>query len=163
MNTVGLATWSQIVSSAAVLITLIYLSVQTRQTAKLMKPESRQSLIEVDMQILAFHVQFPEIPMNWDSAAELPVEQKYRLWSYLCAFMRSREHQWLQYQQGVLDQAAWAAYHSAIPAVMGSERCRAWWVAFGSQFYEPGFVEVVNTTLDDEPYFGLRQAMDAWK
>lgn len=163
MNATELATWSQIASSAAVLITLVYFSVQTRQTSKLLKSESRQSLIEVDMQILGLQVQFPEITMAWDSATQLTSEQKHRLWSYLCAFMRTREHQWIQYQNGVLDQTAWAAYHSAIPAVIGSERCRAWWAAFGSVFYEPQFVAVVNTMLSETPYSEFQQAMDSWK
>ena len=45
MNMSDVATWSQLISSAAVLVTLIYLSIQTRQTATLLRSEARQSLI----------------------------------------------------------------------------------------------------------------------
>jgi len=163
MNTSDFATWSQIISSAAVVVTLVYLSIQTRQTSKLLRSEARQALIQVDMEILNNQVQFPELTMSWDSDEEPTLEQKHRLWSFLCAFMRSREHQFLQFQIGVLDQAAWVAYQSAIPVVIGSDRCRAWWKRFGAPLYDPGFVKTVDTLLAANPKSNLNQQISKWK
>jgi len=119
-------------------------------------------MIDVDMQLLGLQVQLPDITMSWDTETELTLEQKHRLWSYLCAFMRSREHQWLQYQNGVLDQAAWVAYQSAIPVVIGSERCRTWWKAYGAPLYDSKFVETVDALLDGLPYSEFEQQMLDW-
>ncbi len=163
MNMTDLATWSQVFSSAAVLVTLVYLSIQTRQTSKLLQSESRQSMIEVDMEILNNQIQFPELTMSWGTEDELTLEQKHRLWSFLAAFMRTREHHWLQYQNGVLDQAAWSAYRTAIPVVIGSKRCRAWWETFGPPLYDSVFVETVDALLEGLPYSDLEQKMLAWK
>ena len=163
MNMTDVATWGQLISSAAVLVTLIYLSIQTKQTAILLKSEARQAMIEVDMHILNNQVQFPELTMNWDAEEELTLEQKHRLSAYLSAFLRSREHHWLQFQNGVLDREAWAAYQSAIPVVVGSERCRAWWKTFGPPLYDPAFVETVNDLLEAQPYIGFHQQILAWK
>ena len=94
MNMTDVATWGQLISSAAVLVTLVYLSIQTRQTAILLRSESRQSLIEQDMMILRTQVDIPELMMHMTTEDELTLEQKYRLAAYLMAFTRTREHQW---------------------------------------------------------------------
>ncbi len=59
-------------------------------------------MIEVDMEILGKHIEFPELLVHFTTGDELTLEQKYRLSSYLAACMRTREHHWLQYQNGVL-------------------------------------------------------------
>ena len=66
------------------------------------------------------------------------MENKVRLWSFLMAFMRSREHHWMQYQNGVLDHDAWTAYQRAIPVELGAERARAWWNTMGRHQFAPG-------------------------
>ena len=53
MNMTDVATWGQLISSAAVLVTLVYLAIQTKQAATLLKSESRQSLLDADLQILS--------------------------------------------------------------------------------------------------------------
>ena len=163
MNMSDVATWGQLISSAAVLVTLIYLSIQTKQTATLLRSESRQSLIQTDMEILGNQIEFPEITLNWDKEGELTLEQKHRLWSFLHSFMRSREHQWLQYQSGVLDQATWASYQGAISLVIGSDRCRAWWKTFGRPFYDPAFAETVDAFLEGQTYSNFNEQILAWK
>ena len=77
--------------------------------------------------------------------------------------MRTREHHWLQFQNGVLDEAAWLAYQSTIAVVIGSERCRAWWKKFGPPLYDPAFVKAVDAFLDAHPISELHQEMMAWK
>ena len=162
MSMTDVATWGQLISSAAVLVTLIYLSIQTRQTATLLRSESRQSLINGDLQILRNVIDFPEIQIDMDAEDELTLEQKHRLWAHLMAFMRTREHQWLQYQNGVLDQETWAAYQKAISIALGSERCHAWWKEFGAAF-DTTFVERVNAFLGEQPHYALHQRMLSWK
>ncbi len=163
MNMTDFATWTQMVSSAAVLVTLVYLSIQTRQTATLLKSESRQWLIDLDLQLLSNQIQIPELTINWGTEDEPTMEQKYQLWAYLHAFMRTREHQWLQYRNGVLDKATWLTYQSAIPAVIGSKRCRDWWKTFSSPLYEREFAESVDALLDGSPDSDLHQKILAWK
>ena len=164
MNMTDVATWTQLISSAAVLVTLVYLSIQTKQTTTLLRSESRQSLIEMDMEILGKQVEFPELLMHFAIEDELTLEQKYRLCSHLMAFMRSREHQWLQYQNGVLDRDTYTAYQAAIVAVLGPKRCRAWRTTFGRFQSAPGFVETVDALLEEQPdFFNINELMLAWK
>ncbi len=151
MNMTDVATWGQLISSAAVLVTLVYLSIQTKQTATLLRSEARQSLIEQDMQILRTQVDIPELVIHMTTEDELTLEQKYRLQAYLMEFTRTREHQWLQYQSGVLDRDTYAAYQRPIAAVLGPKRCRAWWTTLGRTLCDPAFANEVDAFLEGQP------------
>ena len=164
MNMTDVATWGQLISSAAVLVTLVYLAVQTKQTATLMRSESRQSLIEQDMHLLSVQMQWPTIVTDWFVEGEITMENKARLWSFLFAFMRTREHQWLQYKSGVLDEATWEAYLSATHIVIGSERNRSWWTTMGRHsVFDPVFAEAVDAVLEGQPYTDMQGKLIAWK
>lgn len=151
MNMTDLATWGQLISSAAVLVTLVYLSIQTKQTATLLRSESRQSIIEQEQQTLYQFTSWPTLLLAQLGEGEMTMEDKARLWAQLAASMRTREHQWLQYQNGVLDPETWAAYRTAIPATLNHERTRTWWATMGCQYYVPAFVKMVDALLDRHP------------
>lgn len=87
MNMTDVATWGQLISSAAVLVTLVYLSIQTRQTATLLRSESRQSLIDSDLQILTINTDWPSSIIDLYGTDEISVENKARLWAYLVAYI----------------------------------------------------------------------------
>ena len=79
MNMTDVATWGQLISSSAVLVTLVYLSIQTRQTATLLRSDARQSLIDGDLQILGKHIEWPELFVTQFGEDELTMEDKKRL------------------------------------------------------------------------------------
>ncbi len=79
MSMADVAIWGQLISSAAVLITLGYLAIRTRQTASLLRSESQQPTFDGDLQILTTVVESPKIWLDWISEDELPPEGKIRL------------------------------------------------------------------------------------
>ena len=164
MNMTDVATWGQLISSAAVLVTLIYLSIQTKQTAILLRSESRQSMLDADLQILSRYTERPTILSDHFSEGEISMESKIRLWSFLMAFMRTREHHWFQYQNGVLDHEAWTAYQTAILFELGTERTRTWWTTMGRQYYAPAFVETVDALIaEQQSSHDWYEQLLAWK
>ena len=164
MNMTDVATWGQLISSAAVLVTLVYLSIQTRQTTTLLRSESRQAMIEMDMQSLSTISDWPIVLLDFFAEGEITMENKARLWAHLTALLRTREHHWFQYRNGVLDRDTWAAYQSAIPLVLGTERNRAWWNSMGRYLFAPAFVETVDALIEgQEPNTQWQEQMLAWK
>ncbi len=163
MNMTDVATWGQLISSAAVLVTLVYLSIQTRQTAILLKSESRQSMLDADLQILSRYTERPTILSDHFSEGEISMESKIRLWSFLMAFMRTREHHWFQYKNGALDHDAWMAYQQAIPVELGAERARSWWTGMGRDQMTPPFAELVDTLIADPVRVDWHQQLVDWK
>jgi hypothetical protein len=65
----------------------------------------------------------------------------------MTAFMRTRENDWIQYQNGVLDRDTWESYRGALVVVIfSSEFGRRVWeqqTASGLTF-DSGFVDAIN-------------------
>ena len=50
-------------------------------------------MIDGDLQILGKYIEWPELFVTQSGTDELTMEDKGRLWTFLIAFMRTREHQ----------------------------------------------------------------------
>ena len=151
MNMSDVATWGQLISSAAVLVTLVYLSIQTKQTAILLKSESRQSMIELDQQLLTAAEANPDIFLDLVSEDELSPGSKIRVFSSLARGLRAREFLWFQYSNGVLDEPAWQSYQKAILVLLCNKRTRDLWAVIRPEF-DPGFAELVDQLIEGQPY-----------
>ena len=53
MNITKVAAWSELVSSIAVLATLVYLALQMQQNTAAIRAQTHKAMIEVDLQIIA--------------------------------------------------------------------------------------------------------------
>lgn len=146
----------EILSSVAILATLVYLGIEIQQNAAATEAETRQSMLESDQQFLQQFVDKPELHLNWYKP-ELTDAEKTQLSYFLVTHFRMRESNWLQYSNGILDEATWRSYSMSIPAVLSSPRTRRWWTnfAFGSDFFDPDFQSVVNELIIDAPVFEI--------
>ena len=61
MNWTMIAVIAEILSSAAVLVTLIYLAVQTRQNADAIQANTRQAILDADQQLIMAVMASPEL------------------------------------------------------------------------------------------------------
>ena len=152
MNITKVAAWSEIVSSVAILATLAYLAVQVQQNTAAISAQSRQAIIEGDLQILTNVINQPEIFLDFAGESELSPERKMRMHAALLTLMRSRESHWFEYQSGVLEKSAWLSYRNALINVLGTERTRNWWTTIGSSAVDASFVDEVNKLIDGKPY-----------
>jgi len=152
MNWTALSSISDILSSAAILVTLAYLAVQTRQAAKAAQSNTRQAMLSADQQLLQLIVDNPELYLI-RFKPRLTDEEKIRLGAYLVTFVRMREYNWLQYQNGDLDEATWISYRSSIGQFLGAPKSRDWWqnYAKGMNAFDPGFMAVVDEQLAKVP------------
>jgi hypothetical protein len=95
----------EILSSAAVFVTLVFLAMQTRQSANATQSNTRQAILAADQQLLQLIVDNPDLYLV-RFKPRLTDEEKVRLGAYLVTFVRMRENNWLQYQNGVLDEGS---------------------------------------------------------
>jgi len=78
--------------------------------------------------------------------------EKTQLSQYLIAFLRMREHDWIQYRNGTLDETTWNAYLSSITMSFSTPRTRKFWENISILgAYDLEFTEQVNTLLDEIP------------
>ena len=152
MNWTKLSAMAEILSSVAILVTLVYLAIQTQQSADAIQANTRQAILDADQQFLIKVMEYPEIYTSQFKPA-LPDEEKVRLGAYLILFVRMRENNWLQYRNGVLDEVTWDSYRSSIVQVLSDSTSRGWWqnYAIGRRAFDSEFVSLVNELLADTP------------
>ena len=139
---------AELVSSIAIVATLIYLAVQTQQTNAALIANSRQGLLMADLSGISNLVDNPEIAANAQRPiSELTYAENQQLGNVYAGLLRSREFAWLQYQSGVLDEPTFESYmETLIRWTRDSEAYRSWWETF-SPVTNPQFEAFVNSLL----------------
>jgi len=147
-----LSAYAELVSSIAIVATLGYLAVQTRQNTEAVQASVRQGMVVEDRAVLSMQIEYPMMVSARGGGAELTDDDLIRFVSYLTTVLRVRENMWLQFQNGVIDERTWATYLQAIPAVFSTDFVRAWWHNRSTRGeFDAGFVAVVNEVLAANP------------
>ena len=71
-----MAVWIEIVASLAVLVTLVFLTVQIRQANALMRSEARQAQVINDQEHIYKIIQHPDIAASFTSQGTIGDEEK---------------------------------------------------------------------------------------
>jgi len=145
-----IAIWVEIFASIAVLVTLIFLNVQIKQTNALMRSESRQAQVVIDQAHISKFIEHPELAAAFGNDDSIDHDDKSRLWFWMVLSLRAREHEWFQYKHGALDNESWESYKRVIPFTLGTARARRYW-SVTRRFFDPGFVELVDDLMKDQP------------
>jgi hypothetical protein len=159
-----LSAWSEIISSVAILITLVYLAIQTgqnaeqtRQNAEAVKASTRQQMLATDMAFLRDIFNDPEIT-TLQYKADLTDSEKTKLAAHYTMFLRQRENNWIQFQNGALDELTWNSMKSTISVNAHQPNFRIYWRNRTKSGNAMGFApeltqlvdEIVNTTKAGE-------------
>lgn len=146
-----LSATAEIVSAIAIVATLGYLAIQTQQNTIAVQAGVRQAIFEAEAELLALQIQYPIIPIARDTDIELTVEQAYQFDAYLNSVIRSRESQWLQYQNGVIDERTWTTHRRLLGFLFSNDRARTWWERVSAAgAFDDEFREMVDELLADE-------------
>ena len=147
--------WSavaQIVGSAAIVVTLIYLAMQIRQNTDAMHAAAREAIAERDVEWLYSLVDNPELGPLFRKDEPLTEVEASRMNASLVAFMRIREANFRQYKSGVLDKDTWANYRSSIVrGPLSQPLARVWWFSFGAQLFDPELSAQITNDLRTAP------------
>lgn len=147
-----LSAMAELVSSVAIVITLVYLAVQTQQTNIAQIASSREATMMADVTMLAAALENPEINVNMekDTVTELEHEQ---MELFLAAFLRIREFAWFQYKNDILDEVTWQSYLAPAGRVLSTTQGRLLWALHSTEL-DPEFVAQVNQLLSSEKVSG---------
>ena len=153
MNWTKASAVAEILSSVAILITLVYLVVEIQQNSEATQAETRQAILDSDQQFLEFYVDSPELHLL-QFKPDLSVEERIRLSFVLTTFVRMRENNWLQYENGTLDDVTWQAYRLTLISQLSAPQTRAWWQNFPvERIWDSEFISLVNELLANQPVF----------
>ncbi|HSG64921.1 MAG TPA: hypothetical protein VLD39_07965 [Gammaproteobacteria bacterium] len=151
MNWTKVSAIAEILSSAAILVTLVYLAVEIQQNTMTLEATSRQAVLQGEAAHLRDVIDYPEIWLNMANP-NMTDEQKVRLSAYLIKLIRTLEIDWLQYQSGALDENTWTTYESVIVDALGYSESRKWWEFYDSlSAWDSSFSNRVNELIEDVP------------
>ena len=153
MKKIDWAKWSaiaDILSSVAIVITLVYLALQTQQNSAALLASTRHQMLSSDLQINSDAINNPSISVSmWK--ADLTIEEKVQLQYWLIDLVRSREHQWFQFRDGLLDESLWQSYLAGLSATLSTPRTRVWWENVRYEWFDREFADVVSDFLANIP------------
>ncbi len=141
---------AEIVGVIIIVITLIYLSIQVRQSNAQSRLEVRRVMFEYDHQELYRLVDDPVIWACFIKDDPLTPEEKTKFVFWLTANMRLREWEWQQFKAGLVSESDLSAYDEVTLQHLGNTKAYEWWETLGRPIYSPEFVEYVDGLLEEK-------------
>jgi len=151
---------AEIIGVIVVVVTLIYLSMQIRQGAELLRSESRQAQVTNDQNGVYKFVEHPELGRLFSQKETPSFAEKTKLNFWMIGQMRAREHEWLQYRSGALDEETWLSYREVIYFLLGTERTRELW-DLCSPFFNSDYVGMVGNMMEGVPQIDYWEKLEA--
>lgn len=158
MDRSKLADLSEILSSIAIVVTLVYLAIEIRQNTNALYAQSRQSVLTAAQTELFVTVEHPELLLDVVQEEPLTPAEQVKIGAWLAAAMRAREFSWLQYRDGIIDAAQWQSEVLIIRWTLGTPRTQDWWQNTGRFNANPEFVDFVDQEMRNNP-----PTRDSWR
>lgn len=141
---------AELIGLVVISCTLVFIAIQVKQGADTMRSDARQAQINLDLSLVSKLVEFPEVGRIFSQKETPTFEEKTRLMFWMIGQLRTREHEWLQYKTGALDQETWESYKGVIFFVLGTPRSREFW-NLTKAYFNPEFVKMVDGMMQDVP------------
>jgi len=151
MTLSDLASIGSFVSGIAVLVSLVYLSLQIRQNTKhsqALIQQGRAARISESALRLAELAESEGLERCFQGSAEVS-NNDVRRFLFLCrSIFISAEDSFFQHRQGLLDRAAFDSFKSSLRSGMGSPGIATAW-KMTREMYEPDFRDFMDRTMGD--------------
>ncbi|MEJ2760741.1 MAG: hypothetical protein P8126_04195 [Gammaproteobacteria bacterium] len=143
--------WSQagsiadVVSGIAVIISLIYLSIQIRDNTKAARANAFQGVIRSEMELAAVFIENAAI---WDKVVQGKTiadgeEMRIAIMLYNM-FMLDTVRRYRQYSIGYLEAQAWEARRKTLPSIVKLPIFKEWRKSYGAHGQAADFLELLD-------------------
>lgn len=145
MNWSQAASIADVVSGIAVVVSLIYLSIQIRGNTKATRSNAFQTAIRSEMDLAAVFIENAEI---WDKVVKgapfAEGEEKRKAIILYNMFMLDTVRRYRQYSVGFLEAEAWKARREALPLIVKLPIFNEWRTSFGAKGHPADFLELLD-------------------
>lgn len=142
---------TELIAAIAVVVSLLYLATQVRQSNRLARAQTRERMTnQAAEEVYKGFVDQPGILRSLYKSEPLSEDEWIRLSGWLLAAMRQREYEFFQMKDGNIEKEVWEAYRGLITIHLGSDRTRKWWDKWGKVPFDPGFCAMVAELLDSQ-------------
>ena len=151
----ALGAGAEIIGAVAVLVTLIYLAIQTRDNVKVLKAravwDAQVSFVEVN-EILGDGGTVSELVFrSIVDTAELSTYEKYLVHRFARGWFQRMEAQFALYKAGILDEEVWQLRRGYAKAILDNSVFReSWELDKKNSMFTKGFIESIDSTLNPE-------------
>lgn len=165
MTLTDLASIGSLLSSIAVLISLIYLALQVRQAEKNQQASIRQGRATraVDIILAAGDPSLAEaLPKGVAGDGDITQAEFGQFAAIYGAFLASAEDTYLQYKEGLLSDAVFASFGASWRQTLAQPGVRALWTLRRHGF-EAGFAKFMDRLMAEAPAAAPADFLAAWK
>ena len=140
---------AEIISALAIVLSLIFVGLQVRQSAEQTAVNSqavqasvREAMMQTEFTMLLYSG-------DHDLMGEIATPGQNQPWQALMVtFFRARENAWVQHENGILDDATYLSYRDAFIVNLGKKTMRDMWKQVTTNYHlVPGFVADINAEL----------------
>ena len=134
MSLNDLATLASLASSVAVLVSLLFLAVQVRQSNRNQRSLMQQGRTTRNVDLL-FRLADPKISKLWARLATgepLEDEEYYMLYGYMASVFWSYEDSFFQFRSGMLEVSSWVSDLATLKRLLSNPAYRGVWIAVRS-------------------------------
>jgi hypothetical protein len=145
MTMESLGNLGDFISSLAVLVTLVYLSVQTKQMVKTSQQQSHSDILARRQELMTLLMDRDFIEVYGKGCSRLPLDalDAQRFTSFAISFLSHTQDTWIQYRAGLIDEQVWHAESSIMAVSFTQPGFLDWW-EHGRQFLIPEFARVIE-------------------
>jgi hypothetical protein len=158
INWDALGAIGELLGSLVVLVTLVYLAIQTRSLNKQSQAEARYAFVEAVGQINMIIAQSTESASIWrkglESIGDLNEDERMQFFMFVGQYANLWSVMHQLHEDKLLPEQQWVVVRTDLVSILGSEGGRYFWAAAGSGAFNPEFVDFVNSELEkpDRPY-----------
>jgi hypothetical protein len=147
MNWTAIGTIAEVVAAAAVVVSLIYLAVQVRQTSGSVRAATE---LEAARRWSEFHARAAhslDMTRIWDlghtDAEQLTEQEQQRFIWFVAEYFFLVEGLFRQFRHSFLSESSWRPHEAAVVGLLENELLIRWWQSGVSPF-SPEFVEAID-------------------
>ena len=131
MQDINWTKWSsiaEIFSAIAILVTLVYLAVQTQQNTAAVQASTRQAMLAEDREFLSAAAANPMLAtLLFRDQETLTDLEKAQVHGLLSRLIRIRENQYSQFRNGAIDRDTFESFLSSTARTLSIPLPRVWW------------------------------------
>lgn len=136
MNWDALGAIAELVGAAGVVATLVYLSIQIRNSANVDRAHIRANLTQGSQELVRLTVEHSALIIKANGDSALTPEERFRLLQIHRFAFRSYENYAYQRSLGLFDESEWSGLANAIKAAFSSAYVQEDWRAIRTHFSE---------------------------
>ena len=155
MNWDSIGVLAEVVAATAVVVSLVYLAVQTRDNTRVMRSraawDAQQSFVDVNETLGNGGFVSELLYKTLDEPNQLSDKEKYLVQRFYRAWFQRMEAQFALYQAGILDEEVWNLRRGYAQAIFNNPIARQCWEAEKSNsMFTREFISSIDSAAERE-------------